>query len=46
LAGDAHFDGDVSDRAMLAAVDETAAAFDGQGGVTVRHGQVFLLADG
>jgi hypothetical protein len=46
LAGDAHFGGDVSDRAMLAAVDETAAAFDGQGGVTVKHGRVFLLADG
>jgi hypothetical protein len=35
----------VGERAVLAAVDEPAAAFDGERGVTVRHGRVFLLVD-
>jgi hypothetical protein len=35
----------VGDRSVLAAVDKTAAAFDGERGVTVRHGRVFLLVD-
>jgi hypothetical protein len=42
LAGDAHLGGDVGDRAGLAALYETVPAFDGQRGVTVEHGRVFL----
>jgi hypothetical protein len=44
-AGDAHFRDDVGDGAALAACDETAATFDGQWRVTVKHGRVFCLVD-
>ena len=42
---DSHLGGHVSDRAALAAFDESAASFDGQWRITVGHGRVFLSAD-
>ncbi|CDZ86972.1 hypothetical protein RHRU231_680049 [Rhodococcus ruber] len=39
-SGDPHLGGNVGERAGLAALDETAATFDGQRGVTVEHGRV------
>ncbi len=44
-AGDTHLGGDVGNRTGLASSDESAAALDGQRGVTVSHGRVFLSAD-
>jgi len=42
-SGDPHLGGDVGERAGLAALDETAATFDGQRGVTVEHGRVLSV---
>lgn len=44
-AGDTHLRGAVGDRASLAALDELAAPFDRQRGITVCRGRVFLVAD-
>jgi hypothetical protein len=44
LTGDTPLGGDMSDRTVLAALNETAAPFDGQRGITVKHGRVFLLS--
>lgn len=44
--GDAHLGGDMGQRTGLAPLDETAATFDGQRGVTVEHGRVLSVALG
>jgi hypothetical protein len=42
-AGDAHLGGDMRDRTGPATLHKTAAALDGQRGITVKHGRVFLI---
>src|SRR5690606_2844329 len=43
LARDTHLRGDMGDRAGLTTLHEPATALDGQRGITVVHGRVFLL---
>lgn len=42
---DTHLGGDVRDRAMLAALDQSATTFGRERGITVSHGQVLCWLD-
>lgn len=45
LPGDPHLRSNMKDRAVLAALDQPAAALKGQQGVTVGHGRVFPVGE-